>query len=902
MEQLVTGKQFYDELEKENFSQIIKYCDAILNKEPNNVVALCNRAFAQLKLDLFRRVIKDCDAAMKLDPSCLRAHLMKGHALKALNKTQEAEKVWKEALQILGDIEIHLQIKRCLKGEPSPVVQQTTPVSITPSAPVTSHPSPTSNFVLMEEEANLTTGPLLAARGRIPSRPPENKGIQLATPDPIPLTLNTQESVSASAMVAARGLVQHGVGQREIDEKIALGYLQVNTGNFMKAIELFTSLLQKNPRIVAAYLGRGTAFALVGNLDQAIMDFTAAIQVSPNTVDAWKRRGQSRAAKGLDNEALSDLTRAAELEPTDGEIYHQRGLVYYKQKNYTRALIDFTTASNMDKMNKLSWNHRGLCFNAVGQPLDAVEAHARASAIDPTFKEAWANMAQAYKDFGDIEKSEQLFLKALAVDPNYFHSYHLRGIARFTAGNHRGALQDLTTALSINPSHDDSIHMRGVVKHGLGLFRESIKDYDTVIAVKPDHVAWYQKEVALYVIRKLDENLANFNIDVELDKNFKESWCKRHHPAILVHYEPQKLVNTPDVSLKDNLTNPDACQLLNLAKQIGPKCQLNSAGYLRNKRQHAAFGFAILECTQVLKSVWKEGKNQVSGSASSGTTFQHTFNWRDMYDVLVKWRQYSEPNDPVWWVDLLSPEQFQEGFGSHTPMLSGQTKVVRYYPMFKRSLEIMKKMMIKDLNLTPEMKGIVENAQDCKDLYNIMRRDFWIVTPCHSIARPGTILEGTRLTIQNSPPEGFEYSIRTPGTPPRWKEYEIEMNHIWDLLTKEVTKQEIDLDRVSDLILTLTFFWYNFMPLSRGTAAAGYMGLLSMFYAIDIEIEGFIPKEFQPDWEGILTPKVEDFIQALKVWMYPARKPTTILNNIPSVGTVFPTIRAMIEALNAATA
>ena len=46
--------------------------------------------------------------------------------------------------------------------------------------------------------------------------------------------------------------------------------------------------------------------------------------------------------------------------------------------------------------------------------------------------------------------------------------------------------------------------------------------------------------------------------------------------------------------------------------------------------------------------------------------------------------------------------------------------------------------------------------------------------------------------------------------------------------------------RVSDLILTMTFFWYNFMPLSRGTAAVGYMGLLAMFLAVDIEVQQFI--------------------------------------------------------------
>lgn len=120
---------------------------------------------------------------------------------------------------------------------------------------------------------------------------------------------------AASAAVAAKGLVQHGVGQKEVDEKIgkllekvlwwsALGYLHVNTGNFQKGIEIFNQLIQMNPKIVAAYLGRGTALALMGDLDRvhklilvnikkkATMDFSAAIQTNPKLTDAWKRRGQ----------------------------------------------------------------------------------------------------------------------------------------------------------------------------------------------------------------------------------------------------------------------------------------------------------------------------------------------------------------------------------------------------------------------------------------------------------------------------------------------------------------------------------------------------------------------------------------------------------------------------------
>jgi hypothetical protein len=52
--------------------------------------------------------------------------------------------------------------------------------------------------------------------------------------------------------------------------------------------------------------------------------------------------------------------------------------------------------------------------------------------------------------------------------------------------------------------------------------------------------------------------------------------------------------------------------------------------------------------------------------------------------------------------------------------------------------------------------------------YAVMKRDYWVVTPCASLAVPGLVLEGTRLTLQYTDPEGYEFTIRTPGLPARW--------------------------------------------------------------------------------------------------------------------------------------
>lgn len=44
----------------------------------------------------------------------------------------------------------------------------------------------------------------------------------------------------------------------------------------------------------------------------------------------------------------------------------------------------------------------------------------------------------------------------------------------------------------------------------------------------------------------------------------------------------------------------------------------------------------------------------------------------------------------------------------------------------------------------------------------------------------------TRLTIVASQPDGFEFTIRTPGTPARWRQYHEELSAVWGKLAAAV--------------------------------------------------------------------------------------------------------------------
>lgn len=243
-----------------------------------------------------------------------------------------------------------------------------------------------------------------------------------------------------------------------------------------------------------------------------------------------------------------------------------------------------------------------------------------------------------------------------------------------------------------------------------------------------------------------------------------------------------------------------------------------------------------------------------------------------------------------------------EGFGSHTPMVTFQTRVVRYFPYAGRAVRIMKEVIKKSVKpgqLPEATLAAVEEAKDWAELHAAMKRDFWVTTPCRSTVKPSHWLDGTRLTIQTAQPEGHEFSIRTPGTPPRWAEFEAELSHIWGQLTDACRAAKRDMELISRLILHLSFYWYNFMPLSRGTAAVGYTVLVGLFLSCDTEIDARTPRNTQVDWEAILGPTPDEFASVVGAWMLPARKPSTLLDQMPQVTAVLPTLRHVIAALNA---
>ncbi|RAL50569.1 hypothetical protein DM860_014511 [Cuscuta australis] len=755
-----------------------------------------------------------------------------------------------------------------------------------------------------------------------------------------------------------------------LDLRLSSAIAQVNEGRFADAISIFDQILEEHPTYPEALIGRGTAYAFKRELDAAISDFTMAIDSNPSAAEAWKRRGQACAALGESAEAVADLTKALKLEPNSADILHEKGMVYFKFKDFKAAVEDLSSCVKLDKGNKSAHTYLGLALASIGEYKKAEDAHMEAIHIDPNFLEAWVHLAQLYQDLANAAKALECLHRLLQINGGFCKGYHMRGLLLHDIGDHRQAIEDLSLGLTLDSVNVEFLYLRGSCYHAIGEYKDAVKDYDAALDLELDSrekfvlqcLAFYQKEIALYTVSKLDSEFCWFDIDGDIDPLFKEYWCKRFHPKVVcekVYRQPSLRNSLKKGKLKTLHVSPtkQTHALLQAADSIGRRIQYHCPGFLSNRRQHRMAGLAAIEIAQKISRVWRamhvELKHLSKGASKSGKRSQrkgrifhlsrnrgvagcstssfsetstsygsvddrpagrHVMSWHDLYSLAVKWRQISEPCDPVVWINKLS-EKFNSGFGSHTPLILGQAKVVRYYPHFERTLNAAKAVIEENKYVFDKNSNILDlsehrkleeirSAESCHDLYRAIGEDFWLATRCYRMAFEGRHLEGTRIALVKSGKIGYDFSISTPCTPARWDAFDMEMTSAWEALCDAYTGEaygssDFDvLENVRDAILRITFYWYNFMPLSRGSAVVGFVVLLGLLLAANMEFTGSIPEGVQLDWEAILEPDPVAFVTSVKRWLYSSLKVTTSWKGYADVSSTFETTGSVVAALS----
>jgi hypothetical protein len=101
-------------------------------------------------------------------------------------------------------------------------------------------------------------------------------------------------------------------------------------------------------------------------------------------------------------------------------------------------------------------------------------------------------------------------------------------------------------------------------------------------------------------------------------------------------------------------------------------------------------------------------------------------------------------------------------------------------------------------------------------------------------------------------------------------------------------------------VLRVCFYWYNFMPLTRGSAAIGHTTLMALLFAAGFEVTSQPPINSLIDWEAILTPTLEEYQLSMTAWLSPVLCRVSDLEQasaLPAVSNIIGTPRDMLACL-----
>lgn len=233
----------------------------------------------------------------------------------------------------------------------------------------------------------------------------------------------------------------------------------------------------------------------------------------------------------------------------------------------------------------------------------------------------------------------------------------------------------------------------------MGNFKNAIRFFDAILEAHPGSHAWFSREIALQHWKKLDHNILSYNIDKEVHPDIKEGHAitskdpqdfKRDFPDYESFATKYRDALEAESDLNEIPTHSP--ELLLLTAELARWVQLDSPGFIANKRHQRMFGIAVLQAAQALRTHVNLLKNsgrgfEVPDSFSSRTSIatpstdqeqSHIFGWRDFFEMIIRWRQVSAFGDAVWWTDLFTKKNITDRHGLTTWILDGSGLNVRY--------------------------------------------------------------------------------------------------------------------------------------------------------------------------------------------------------------------------------
>ena len=148
---------------------------------------------------------------------------------------------------------------------------------------------------------------------------------------------------------------------------------------------------------------------------------------------------------------------------------------------------------------------------------------------------------------------------------------------------------------------------------------------------------------------------------------------------------------------------------------------------------------------------------------------------------------------------------------------------------------------------------------------------FVISTQVPSLVNPDNIRhEGVLISLAGSAQLRVSFIINHVTTRARTKAYNNEISILLSDLYQQVKKRglgRVDFDTVLSTVLSMAYYLYNLMPLTRGSGFVTYSVLVGVIMALGREVTGRVPPGKMMEMEALLAGAPDAFVVVTQQWL-----------------------------------
>ncbi|OHT09429.1 hypothetical protein TRFO_21661 [Tritrichomonas foetus] len=669
------------------------------------------------------------------------------------------------------------------------------------------------------------------------------------------------------------------------DSDVQNAYKELFTNSLNSAITHFNLILANDPHNIEAIKGRGCAECLSGQWKRAIDDLTYVINKNQYVGTMAKFRGVANAALGNYSAAVADFSISVQIGPYDIDVKIERARLHMIRKCYILALEDFTSVpfNNITELNMLDIAE---CYYAVGDIPHAADVIQRIKS-ENDHRKAYIHYLIC-RDSGHLDEASLQIAHAVELLPSFFL---LRSAGDFMYD--QGRLQDAANyyRIALEQKENDAETMR---YYALSLFQTGAEIQAVEILKRLAEAFETQRN-------EVDMTQDTFN-GIFIKGPIKNFYQDQPNESILKMatddlYYISHLMNCSDKPISEARRNAsgfedvaipevfhfakfrptqEELKMINDADILGQRCITRAPEIIENNRIIRCLGFCVLCLAQKMRTEF---------------FVNHKLSWKDAINYLRNIMSLADLKNCVQWTsdagtivysDLAPTFYIQRGqrrsprFGHATQPAINRLRS----GLSDKGMSVQKKFETSPLLKLNTLDAIYSVTQSDLRHYGswTTNNNMWLPNPTVNLRYLG--------------PNGYELFVRPPLEAEDIRKYDAFMQKTWETLMEQ---HSMDNSTVLPMMMLLIWLLH---PISHYCNEFGHVIMHSYLLASkNAEVERisspqgelFIKQMTSPNFET-MKKTINDHLMEKKI--APIVKPESISywDNLPTIAHLYPLI------------